>query len=238
LAVVTPAFQTEIVKEFGIPREKISVVENGVETDLFSPDVDGDGVRAERGLQGKFVVSYIGTHGLAHGLATLVQAAGQLQQQHPDIAFLMVGEGADKERLVAMVKKKGLSNVHFVPQQPRDKIPSFIRASDVCVVLLKKAPVFKTVIPTKMLESMSCGRPVVLGVDGQARSVVEKAHAGVYVEPDNAKALSRAIVRLYREPQLCERLGHNGRRYIVKNLSRKHTAELYLDVLEDVCSRQ
>ncbi|MBW2175164.1 MAG: glycosyltransferase, partial [Deltaproteobacteria bacterium] len=108
---------------------------------------------------------------------------------------------------------------------------------DVCLVLLKKAPVFKTVIPTKMLESMSCGRPVVLGVNGQARSVVEKSQAGVYVEPDNAEALSAAIVRLYREPQLCEKLGHNGRRYIVKNLSRRHTAQLYLEVLENVVSK-
>jgi len=100
--------------------------------------------------------------------------------------------------------------------------------------MLKKAEVFKTVIPTKMLEFMACSRPVILGVDGQAREVLEQAQAGVYIEPENPDALGRAIIHLYQNVDLCEALGWNGRRYIVENLSRKQTAQIYIDVLEEV----
>ena len=86
-----------------------------------------------------------------------------------------MGEGAEKERIKALAQSRGLTNVHFLDQQPREKIPAFISASDACLVLLKKTDVFKTVIPTKMLEFMSCARPVILGVDGQARQIVEDA---------------------------------------------------------------
>jgi len=236
LVVVTPAFKAEIVKGYGINPEKISIVENGVEIDLFS-DKDSKIVLNEQpDLENRFVVSYIGTLGLAHGLSTMLKAASRLQVQYPDMVFLLVGEGADKERLVKLVKDKGLSNVRFLPQQPREKVPVLIKASDVCVVMLKKAPVFKTVIPTKMLEFMACGRPVILGVDGQARQVLEEAEGGIYTEPNDPDALTDAIVKLYKDTRLRNTLGQSGRRYIVKNLSRKKTSEKYLKVLRRVLS--
>jgi glycosyltransferase involved in cell wall biosynthesis len=234
IVVVTAAFKQELVAKWRVRGDKVSLVENGVETDLFSPDVSGDEVKRGLGLEGKFVVSYIGTLGLAHGLQAVLKAATELQSTLPDIQFLFVGEGADKDRLTSLVSELDLTNVRFVPQQPRQKIPSIIRASDLCLVLLRKANVFETVIPTKMLEFMACGRPVILGVDGQARHIIEAAQAGLFVEPENATALARAVTKLYRDPQLCKTLGHNGRQYIVENLSRKQTAKIYLDVLETV----
>jgi glycosyltransferase involved in cell wall biosynthesis len=124
-----------------------------------------------------------------------------------------------------------------VDQQPRERIPAFINASDVCLVLLKKTDLFKTVIPTKMLEFMSCGRPVILGVDGQARKIVEEAQAGVVIEPENAGALVEVIQRLARDASLCRELGQNGRAYIVERYSRRKTAQVYLDVLGRVLSQ-
>jgi glycosyltransferase involved in cell wall biosynthesis len=232
LVVVSPAFKQELVDKWQVRAEKISLVENGVETDLFTPDGSEDSIKSELGLAGKFIVSYIGTLGLAHGLQTLVQAAARLQSGFPDIHFLFVGEGADKERLTALASDLKLTNVRFLHEQSREKIPSIIRASDVCLVLLKKANVFETVIPTKMLESMACGRPVILGVDGQARQVIEAAGAGVFIEPENPAALAQAATRLYLDAGLREALGRNGRRYIVENLSRAKTAATYLGVLE------
>lgn len=232
--VVTPAFRKDLVSKWAVPSEKISIVENGVETDLFTPDGGGDTAKRALGIQGRFVVSYIGTLGLAHGLSTVLQGAAQLQATFPEIVFLFVGEGADKERLVSLTRDKGLSNVLFLPQQPREKIPSFIRASDICLVPLRKADVFKTVIPTKMLEFMACGRPVILGVDGQARQVLDEAQAGVFVEPENQGALVQAIKRLYQDNTLRQSLGGNGRTYIVRHLSREQTAKLYTTVLEKV----
>ena len=231
LVVVSPAFKQELVAKWHVHPEKISLVENGVETDLFTPD-NADSAKSELGFENKFVASYIGTLGLAHGLQTVLQAASRLQDAFPEIRFLFVGEGADKDRLVSLVEDLKLTNVRFLPQLPRQKIPSIIRASDVCLVLLKKASVFETVIPTKMLEFMASGRPVILGVDGQARQLIETARAGVSIEPENPAALAQAVTQLYLAAGLRKALGDNGRRYIVQNLSRAQTAETYLSVLE------
>ena len=165
---------------------------------------------------------------------TVIQAASQFQNEFPDIFFLFVGEGADKERLQSLAKEQGLNNIRFYPQQPRKNVPSLIRTSDICLVLLKKADVFKTVIPTKMLEFMACGCPVILGVDGQAREVLEQAQAGVFIEPENSDALGKAIRALYHDADLREKLGLNGRQYIVENLPRKQTAKVYIEVLEKI----
>ena len=237
LVVVSPAFKQELVAKWHVRAEKISLVENGVETDLFTPDGIKDSVKSELGLEGKFVVSYIGTLGLAHGLQTVVQAATQLQSAFPDIRFLFVGEGADKDRLISLVSDLKLTNVHFLLQQPRQKIPSIICASDVCLVLLKKASVFETVIPTKMLEFMACGRPVILGVDGQARQIIETAKAGIFIEPEDPVALAQAVTQLYLDAGLRKALGHNGRQYILENLSRAQTAETYIRVLEKLSAK-
>ena len=196
IVVVTPAFKEHLVRLWRVPAEKIAVVENGVETGLFAPApaAANQALRRELGAEGKFLICYIGTMGMAHGLETLLDAAGQLQRQESNAQFLLVGEGAEKERIKALAQSRGLANVCFLDQQPREKIPAFISASDACLVLLKKTDVFKTVIPTKMLEFMSCARPVILGVDGQARQIVEAARAGLVIEPENAGAHRRAAV--------------------------------------------
>jgi glycosyltransferase involved in cell wall biosynthesis len=133
-----------------------------------------------------------------------------------------------------LASSRGLSNLLFVSQQPRERIPDYISASDACLVLLKKAELFKTVIPTKLLEFMSCARPVILGVDGQARSIMEDAGAGIFVQPESVGDLTRAIMRLASDASLRETLGRNGRRYIVEHFSRAQTARTYLHVLECV----
>jgi len=237
IVVVTPAFKKDIISKYRIPPGKISVVENGVEPGLFTPGEGSDEVKNELGIRGKFVVAYTGTMGLAHGLRTVVEAAARLQRDYPDIQFILVGEGTDKEALSEMVRSRGLGNIRFLPKQPREKMPDIIRASEVCLVLLKKAEVFKTVIPTKMLEFMACGRPVILGVDGQARKVLEAAGAGIFVEPEDPNALVRALTRLYKEDGLRRTLGENGRHFIVKHLSREKTAEQYISVLKEITSK-
>ncbi|MFZ0537441.1 MAG: glycosyltransferase family 4 protein, partial [Candidatus Sulfotelmatobacter sp.] len=174
VVVVTPAFEDYLVEHWRVPREKISVIENGVETQLFAPD-SATAMKRQLGAEGKFVVSYIGTIGMAHGLNAIIESAIQLRHSNPEIVFLILGEGTEKASIVARARDHGLENVRFVDQQPREQIPAYISASDVCLVLLKKADLFKTVIPTKMLEFMACARPVILGVDGQARAILEEA---------------------------------------------------------------
>jgi colanic acid biosynthesis glycosyl transferase WcaI len=237
MVVVTPAFQEHLIQNWRVPPGKISVVENGVESDLFSPKVNDADLRRELGAEGKSVVGYIGTMGMAHGLETLVQAATELQRTAPDVLFLMVGEGSDKERVINRARSQGLTNMRFVGQQPRERVPEFISVSDACLVLLKKTELFKTVVPTKMLEFMSCARPIILGVDGQARKIMDQAGAGVYVEPENVAALVQVITRLAADPVLRETLGRNGRRHIVENFTRRQTASAYIGVLEGIVER-
>lgn len=238
IVVVTPAFKRELVERWGLSPEKISVVENGVETDVFAPEGGAGRGEFPAALEGRFVVSYIGTQGIAHGLETVFRAAELLSERLPDVLFLFVGEGADKERLVRRAREEGLANVCFMPQQPRPLIPPLVRRSDVCLVLLKKAEVFKTVIPTKMLEFMACGRPLVLGVEGQARQIVEEAGAGLCIEPEDSEALAEAVTRLYLDAPLRGRLGGGGRRYIVERMSRKGTAGKYVEVLDGLLSKK
>src|SRR5713226_1752041 len=234
VVVVTPAFEDYLVEHWHTPRTKISIVGNGVETDLFSPMNAGTDLRRELGADRKFVVCYIGTMGLAHGLETLIEAAARLRDSAPEVLFLLVGEGAEKERIISLVRSRGLTNVRFVDQQPREKIPAYICASDACLVLLKKTDLFKAVIPTKMLEFMYCARPVILGVDGQARKIIEEAEAGIFVEPENSVDLAKAISRLAANSGLCDLLGRNGRQYILKHFSRQEKAAAYVRVLEEL----
>jgi colanic acid biosynthesis glycosyl transferase WcaI len=237
LVVVTPAFKQYLVQHWQLPEEKISVVQNGVETSLFSRLTPNVAIRRELDAEEKFVASYIGTMGNAHGLETLLEAAGYLRERAPNILFLLVGEGAEKARIVSLARSRGLTNVRFVDQQPREKIPAYINASDACLVLLKRTELFKTVLPTKMLEFMSCARPVILGVDGHARKVMEQANAGIFITPEDPTALAEAVLRLAANPALRESLGRNGRQHILHYFSRLDTAKLYLDVLQDLLGR-
>lgn len=234
IVVVTEAFKENLTAGRGLPAEKIDVIENGVETELFSPEKDGTVLRQSYGLDGRFVVSYIGTIGYAHGLDIVLQAARRLHALLPEALFLLIGEGAEKEKLEGLAQREGLRNIRFLSQQPRDRIPLFINASDVCLVLLRKAELFTTVLPSKMLEFMACGRPVVLGVDGQARKILDQAQAGVCIEPGDPDALVQAVMDLHRDPALRCRLGENGRDFIVKHFSRDQKADQYLGVLEAV----
>jgi colanic acid biosynthesis glycosyl transferase WcaI len=234
LVVVTPAFKEYLIERWRIPEDKIFVVQNGVETSLFSRLTPNLSIRRELGAEEKFVVSYIGTMGTAHGLETLLEAAARLRESAPEVLFLFVGEGAEKARIVSLARSRGLSNVRFVNQQPREKVPAYITASDACVVLLKRTELFKTVLPTKMLEFMSCARPVILGVDGHARNVMERANAGIFITPEDPAALAKAVMRLAANPALRESLGRNGRQHILHYFSRQDTAKMYLDVLQDL----
>ena len=234
IVVVTPAFREHLIRHWRVPEEKIAVVENGVETDLFSPqsEASNQAIRRHLNAEEKFLVCYIGTMGNAHGLETLLDAAATLQHDQPNVLFLLIGEGAEKERIKSLAQSCNLANILFLDQQPREKIPAFISASDASLVLLKKTEVFKTVIPTKMLEFMSCARPVILGVDGQAREILEEAHAGLVIEPENSDALVDAIRYLAANRKEASELGQNGRAHILRKYSRRQTAEKYIRVLE------
>ncbi len=228
IVVVTPAFKDHLIEHWEVPAQKISIVENGVETDLFRPCPP----EKVPGTEDRFLICYIGTMGMAHGLETLIAAAEQLQRTSPNAMFLLIGEGAEKERIEQLAAARELSNLRFLGQQPRERIPGYIAGVDVCLVMLKKTELFKTVIPTKLLEYMSCEQPVIVAVDGQARKIVEEGGAGIFVEPEDSSALADAVHVLAADPERRRRMGISGREYILSHLSRERTAASYLEVLQ------
>jgi glycosyltransferase involved in cell wall biosynthesis len=237
IVVVTDSFVDELTAR-GVPKEKLRVVKNGVDLELFQPRPRDDALRAELGLQsGDFMCLYVGTHGMAHGLETILEAAERLRSER-GIRFVMVGEGADKAALVKRAQGRGLDNVTFIGQQPRQRIPRFLAASDLSLVLLKEKPLFKTVLPSKIFEILGSGRAILLGVDGEARRLVEDAGAGLFVRPEDASGLAAQIVRLRREPQRCTAMGLSGRKYVEEHFSRKGLAKRYLGYLEEVVQAQ
>src|SRR5262249_51290094 len=141
-------------------------------------------------LEGGFVVGYIGTMGNAHGPETLASAAEILARKDPEVLFLVVGEGAEKEQFERMISAKGLDNVRVSAAKPRLDMPSVIACCHLCLVTLKKSTLFKTVIPTKMLEFMACGRPVVAAAEGEAAQLIERSGAGMCTRPEDAHALA------------------------------------------------
>jgi colanic acid biosynthesis glycosyl transferase WcaI len=232
IVVVSPAFKDHLIRYWNVPEGKIWIVENGVETDTFRFDAAAPEVRTQLKFDDRFLICYIGTLGQAHGLETLITAAEALQTTLPAAMFLLIGEGAEKEQIVELAAARGLTNIQFLDQQPREKIPAYVSAADLCLVLLKKTDLFKTVIPTKLLEYMACERPVIVAVDGEARQIVEQSAAGVFVEPENSQELVRAILDLAPDEQKRKQMGISGRQYIIQNFSRKQTAERYITVLE------
>lgn len=224
---VTPAIRQHIEENYGCPAERISVVPNGVDLDWF----EAARLKYVPSKNGKFVVSFIGTIGHAHGIDVILRAAESLRANHPEILFRIVGDGAERENVEAMIDREGVANVEIVPQQPRSSVPALIWDSDVCLVLLKRSEVFKTVIPTKMLEFMGCGRPVILGVEGQALEILEQAKAGIAIPPEDGEALAGAVLTLQSNTALARAYGRSGKLYIEKTMSRQSTAFEYERVL-------
>lgn len=231
IVAVTAAFKSELVKKYHVPEYKIEIIENGIETDIFYPMQDLQSVRKKLGFDNKFVVSYIGTIGYAHGLDIVVKAAKILKEKIPDLCFVLLGEGAQKNQLKAKINDERLTNVLILDQVLRDSIPPFINASDVCFVSLRKAELFKTVIPSKMLEFMACGKPLILAVDGQARKILEDAEAGIYIEPENYEDLVNAVIKMYNDPVLRKTYGEQGRNYILKYFTRQQKALQYINIM-------
>jgi glycosyltransferase involved in cell wall biosynthesis len=225
IVTVTDAQRAAIVAG-GISGERVSVVPNGVDREFF----DAGGALASNG-HGPFVVTYIGTLGMAHHLETLLDAAAEFRGD-PSVRFRFVGEGARREALESRARKARLDNVEFAGERPRGEVPRWIAESGACAVLLRKNEVFRTVVPSKMLEIMAVGRPLLLGVDGEARRLLDRAQAGIAIEPENAAQLVAAIRDLQRDPARCQVLGRNGREFVSREFLRERLAMEYAALLE------
>ena len=213
--------------------EKIEVIKNGVDLSLFKSGTGPEAVKREVGLEGRFVAAYVGTHGMAHGLDTLLDAAAILKND-PSIGFLMVGDGAEQARLAARVAAEGLDNVRVLGQLPKARMPGIWAATDASLILLKRSDTFRKVLPSKTFEAMAMETPIVLGVEGEAKELLEAAGAGVSITPESAEELAAAIVRLRNDPEEAFVLGRQGAAFVHKHFDRGKLARRYVEVVEAV----
>jgi glycosyltransferase involved in cell wall biosynthesis len=170
---------------------------------------------------------------MSHGLETILDAAHRLRERD-DLIFAFVGEGAEKARLRCRAEELGLRNVQFIDQQPRERVPLFYAACDIGLVTLRNVPLFQEVLPSKIFEYFAMRKPLLLSVDGEARALVERARAGVFVPPENPEALASAICHLRNQPGELARMGQLGRQYVLDHHDRRALAQQYLAVLDNL----
>ena len=216
--------------------EKIVTVHNWVDTDLMKSTEGWDNsFRNKNNLNGRFVVSFAGVMGFAQGLDIVVNCA-ELLRSYKDILFLLVGDGVKKDGLMKKVEDIQLNNIKFLPLQPKEIYLSILSASDICLVTLDKN-VKTPVVPAKLLNIMASGRPVVacMNLKGDAPKIIKAAKCGYYVEADDVKGFSEAILKLYNNTSLRDEFGKNGREYAVRHFSRKICIEKYEKLFLKAC---
>lgn len=229
---LTNAFKENLVSR-GIPADKIGVVINGVDLPRYAPRPRDAELDRQWGLEGKFVIGYVGTHGMAHDLKNVLDAA-ELLRAEPRLRFLFVGAGAEREALIADAKKRQLDNVLFIPIQPKELMPRIWSLCNVALVHLKNSPTFADVIPSKIFEAMGMARPVLLvSPDGEARRIVANAGAGLCVPAGDPAALAEASRRLLASPELCEELGRKSHQ-AAPQFTRETQARRVIQVFESV----
>jgi glycosyltransferase involved in cell wall biosynthesis len=219
IVVVTTGIRDRLVaRGYG---EKLALIPNGANTDLFRPQPEaGRALRERLGLGDRFVALYAGIHGVAQGLETVLEAA-RLQ---PEIHFLLVGDGPCKADLVRLKEELGLPNVTMLDAQPREEMPAYLSAADVALVPLRKVDLFQGAVPSKLFDAWACACPVALSIAGEARTVLERAGGGIYVEPEAPDQLAAALRELSTDRPRCREMGAAGRRFVEVHYSRQAQA--------------
>jgi colanic acid biosynthesis glycosyl transferase WcaI len=233
IVAVTPGMRRLMVKR-GIPGHRVVLIPNGADTDCFTPAENG-AARGER--NGGWTVLYSGTHGLVHGMETILDAAERLAGDER-IRFVMIGDGVAKDALVADARRRELSNVEFLPSQPPERLAERIRTADVCLATTTTGAFSEGTVPVKMFDYMACGKPVVAAVAGDARTILAEADGGIVVAPGDSAALASALLTLLEDKDEQERLGKNGHEYVRWSYSRQHLAARMNDLLERVVGRE
>jgi glycosyltransferase involved in cell wall biosynthesis len=190
-------------------------------------DFDRESFRKTHGLDGKFVVTYVGAHGVANHLEQVLDAGEALVDTN--VLFLLIGQGMEKDRLVKLSEDRKIRNVRFLDSVPKAEVFRYILASEMGASVLKRVDTFKTVYSNKTFDYMSCKKPILMAIDGVSRELVEDAGAGTYVEPENAAEYNRVIREYLADPGRLAREGESGYRYAKENFDREVLARRYLN---------
>ena len=225
IVVVTNSFKREIAKK-GIPEDKIFVIKNGANTELFKPREKSQELLRKLGLEGKRVLGYVGTLGMAHKIDFLIDCVKDLD----DYALMILGNGAEKENIQQKIESEGIKNVVLLDSVPKNEVAEYIALQDAALVNLRKSSLFTTVIPSKIFETASMRIPIMLGVDGEAREMVEEFGAGLFYEPENREDFLEKLNTLFSSPEVYKNCCDGGEK-LAAAYDRKRLAAEMLEII-------
>lgn len=230
---VTEGIRDRLIKR-GIPKEKLVLHTNGVNLENFQVKEKNIDLLNELGLKDKIIVAYIGTLGMAHRLDFIINAAQKVQD--PDIHFLFVGGGAEKENLVKLKNDLKLDNVSFIPVIPKKEVSKYIASADIALVNLKKTDLFLGALPSKIFENAAMGKPILLGLKGEAEKVINKHGAGLSFEPENEEDFLEKLEILTKNKDFYKSCV-NGCINLAKDYDRCLIAKQMLDTIKMVAEK-
>ena len=230
VVAVTDAFKENLISR-GINPGNIEVVTNGSNMELFYPREKDPDIMKRYGLEGHFVVGYIGTHGMAHNLGFIVKALKRVDENQ-NFKFLFIGDGAMKEKVVRQAKELNLKNAIFLDPIAKEDVPRYLSCLDVSLAPLKKSDTFKTVIPSKIFEASAMLKPTLLGVEGEAQRIIESYGAGLCFEPENEKDFVEKLYMLKEDKALYSK-AQEGCGKLAEDFDRKRLAGKMYDILQN-----
>jgi glycosyltransferase involved in cell wall biosynthesis len=220
MVVNSPGF-IEHIRSRGAKR--ITLVENGVDVSMFDPTQDSRDFRKDHLLEKQFIALYAGAHGISNNLGVVLDAA-KASLDTPSITYVLVGDGKEKGNLVIRAENEHLTNVLFLPSVPKNEMNNVLAAADVCIAILKPIEMYKTTYPNKVFDYMAAAKPVLLLIDGVIREVVEKAHCGIFMKPDDALSLAKQVKMMQNDLLNTKQMGINGRLFVQQNFDRAFLA--------------
>ncbi|MCD6010707.1 MAG: glycosyltransferase family 4 protein [Flavipsychrobacter sp.] len=236
--VLTPAFYKVLKDKKHIPESKLIQISNASDFSLSEKllhDFNKEAFRKEHGLDGKFVITYVGAHGVANHLEQILDAGEALKDTN--VLFLLIGQGMEKDRLKKLAEERRITNVRFIDSVPKAEVFKYILASEMGASVLKRVDTFKTVYSNKTFDYMSCKKPILMAIDGVSRELVETADAGSYIEPENTDDYNRVIRSYLKEPARLKREGDSGYKYAKENFDREVLAKKYIEHISSIVSR-
>lgn len=215
------------------PNKKVYWLPNGVDLSYYDPANYSREWRIAAGFnQDDFLLLYAGIIGHAQGLEILLKAA-KLLEDVPSCKFILLGDGPEKARLIELSEELGLKNMIFLDPVPKSVMPKVVAAADVAVIPLRRLELFKGAIPSKIFESLAMQKPVLLGVEGEAKELfIDDGKCGLSFTPDNHEELAAAVRKLISNPVMLTELGENGRKYAARMFDRNKIASNFLEFLE------
>jgi glycosyltransferase involved in cell wall biosynthesis len=235
IIVVTDSFKKYIITEHGIKAEKVGVFKNGVIiTNLKKPKSnDVIALKKSLNLENKIIISYVGTHGLAHGLQFILESISKIP--NPNLHFLFIGDGAEKQNLIDYSKKLDSKNFTFHDGVTKSDIPLYLEISDFSLINLKKSDEFKNVIPSKIFENIAMYKPVLLGVEGESKELIDKYEVGVCFQPENKESFLNAIIEIEKINMKVFKLNCDE---MLKDFNRDNIAEKMINFLLKTFSKK